>query len=70
MTIPVTTLPLVKLGVELPLLGGGSSLGGGLLVRQQDEGNVRVSAVLGAGCQGSVEEHRPQRMMAPSVVRQ
>lgn len=47
-------LPLVEFWVEIPLLGGGSPLGGGLLVRQQDEGNIRVRTVLGAGRQGSV----------------
>ncbi len=47
-------LPLVEFWVEVSLLGGGSPLGGSLLVRQQDEGNIRVCAVLGAGRQGSV----------------
>lgn len=45
--------PLVELWVEVPLLGGGPPLGGGLLVRQEDKGHVRVGAVLGAGRQGS-----------------
>lgn len=45
--------PLVELRVEVPLLGGGPPLRGGLFVRQQHKGHVRVGAVLGAGCQGS-----------------
>lgn len=45
--------PLVELWVEVPLLGGGPPLGGGLLVRQEDKGHVRVGAILGAGRQGS-----------------
>lgn len=47
-------LPLIEFWVEVSLLGGGSPLGGSLLVRQQDEGNIRVCTVLGAGRQGSV----------------
>lgn len=47
-------LPLVEFGVEVSLLGGSPPLGGGLLVRQQDEGHIRVCPVLGAGCQRSV----------------
>lgn len=53
-------LPLVKLRVEVPLLGGRPPLGGTLLVGQQDERDVRVRAVLGAGCQGSEGGKRSQ----------
>ena len=63
-------LPLIEFWVEVPLLGGGSSLGGGLLVRQQEEGNVRVSAVLGAGCQGSEGVQTSQYTMVPTVPEQ
>lgn len=52
--------PLVEFRVEVSLLGGSSPLSGSLLVRQQDEGNIRVRTVLGAGCQGSVGEQRSQ----------
>lgn len=47
-------LPLAEFWVEVSLLGDSPPLGGGLLVRQQDEGNIRVCTVLGAGLQGSV----------------
>lgn len=50
--------PLIELRIEVPLLGGGSSLGCGLLVRQQDKRNIRIGAVLGASCQGSVDARR------------
>lgn len=47
-------LPLAEFWVEVSLLGGSPPLGGRLLVRQQDEGDIRVCPVLRAGCQGSV----------------
>lgn len=53
-------LPFIEFWIEVSLLGGGSSLGGCLLVRQQDEGNIGVGAILGAGCQGSVGAQRSQ----------
>lgn len=59
--------PLVEFWVEVSLLGGSSPLGGSLLVRQQDEGNIRVCTIFGAGCQGSVGRTQTQRVLVPSA---
>lgn len=62
-------LPLIKLWAEVFLLGHSFPLGGGLLVRQQDEGNIRVCAILGTRyqCSVSIKRSHPQRMMVKKV---
>lgn len=54
MGVSLVVSPLVEFWVEVPLLGGGPPLGGGLFVRQQDEADVGVRAIFGASGQRSV----------------
>lgn len=49
-------LPLIEFWVKVSLLGGSSPLGCCLLVRKQNEVNIGVCTILGAGSEGSNSE--------------